>query len=312
MLKKIFVVLFVMIFALPCVAAKKRQSEEVITPLTQLEKRSFQTRTYNSEDKNIVMKSILNVLQDEGYIVYNVNSLLGFIYGVKDFDTTDKNIDISKEFGLSKSRLNYNGVTVATLEVSANITDYGKQLRARINFKRKLLNEYGNAQFIDDVNDGEFYEEFFSKLEREIQLQKQATSKVNEKIIPAVNIVKPKVELQPKKEEPVVELKQDKVQEQEQPQEQVIEPQTEAFAPENEQAKEGFILPEEEVTPQVEDEDSSLETKAELKEQQKAKKELLKQQAAEAKEQARREREEAKLNMEFEKEQAKVMKELQK
>ena len=114
MLKKIFLILFVICLAVP-VFAKKQAQEDIITPMTQLEKRQFQTRTYESNDKALVMKAMLNVLQDEGFIVYNANPLLGFIYGVKDFDTSDPNIDISKEFGLSKARLNLNGVKVATV-----------------------------------------------------------------------------------------------------------------------------------------------------------------------------------------------------
>ena len=95
MLKKILLILFILCLALP-VSAKKRVQEEIITPMTQLEKRQFQTRTYETIDKPLVMKAMLNVLQDEGFIVYNANPLLGFIYGVKDFDTADPNIDISK------------------------------------------------------------------------------------------------------------------------------------------------------------------------------------------------------------------------
>lgn len=172
MIKKILLILFILCLALP-VCAKKTRSEDVITPMTQLEKRQFQTRTYDSTDKALVMKAMLNVLQDEGFIVYNANPLLGFIYGVKDFDTSDPNIDISKEFGLSKSRLNWNGVKVATIETTANITEYGKSMRVRINFKRKLLNIYGNAQFIDDINDENYYQDFFSKVDKAIFLQKQ-------------------------------------------------------------------------------------------------------------------------------------------
>lgn len=172
MLKKILLILFILYLALP-VNAKKRQAETIITPMTQLEKRQFQTRTYESSDKALVMKAMLNVLQDEGFIVYNANPLLGFIYGVKDFDTSDPNIDISKEFGLSKSRLNWNGVKVATIETTANVTEYGKSMRVRVNFKRKLLNIYGNAQFIDDVNDETYYQDFFSKVDKAIFLQKQ-------------------------------------------------------------------------------------------------------------------------------------------
>lgn len=172
MSKRILAILFIFCLALP-VCAKKQVQEEVITPMTQLEKRQFQTRTYESDDKALVMKALLNVLQDEGFIVYNANPLLGFIYGVKDFDTSDPNIDISKEFGLSKARLNWNGVKVATVETTANITEYGKSMRVRINFKRKLLNVYGNAQFIDDINDETYYQDFFSKVDKAIFLQKQ-------------------------------------------------------------------------------------------------------------------------------------------
>ncbi len=172
MIKRILVIVFVLLMALPAVA-RKRQQEEIITPMTQLEKRQFQTRTYQSSDKALVMKAMLNVLQDEGFIVYNANPLLGFIYGVKDFDTSDPNIDISKEFGLSKARLNWNGVKVATVETTANVTEYGKSMRVRVNFKRKLLNVYGNAQFIDDILDKTYYQDFFSKVDKAIFLQKQ-------------------------------------------------------------------------------------------------------------------------------------------
>ena len=190
-MKKFLLILLILGCALPCFA-KKRIEETIITPVTQLEKRQFQTRTYSADDKIAVMKAILNTLQDEGYIVNNVNSLLGFIYGVKDFDTTDPNIDISKEFGFTKSRLNYNGVKVATLEFVANVTEYGNNARVRVNFKRKLLNEYGNAQFIDDVDDAEFYDEFYKKTENNLNLQKQiknGTATVNN--APIINDVLP-------------------------------------------------------------------------------------------------------------------------
>ena len=172
-MKKIIIVMFLLLMSGISVQAKKAQSEAIITPMTQLEKRQFQTRSYNAADRNIVMKAILNVLQDEGFVVYNVNSLLGFIYGVKDFDTSDPNVDITKEFNLSKSRLNLNGIKVATLDVNANVVEFEKVLRVRINFKRKLLNIYGNAQFIEDVEDEEFYKDFYNKLDKVIYLLKQ-------------------------------------------------------------------------------------------------------------------------------------------
>ena len=205
-MKKILAILLILCCALPA-AAKKRQNEEIITPLTQLEKRQFQTKTYSAGDTVIAMKAILNVLQDEGFIVYNVNSLLGYIYGVKDFDISDPNVDISKEFGVTKSRLNYNGVKVATLEMSANVTQYGDNSRVRVNFKRKLLNEYGNAQMIDDIDDVQYYDEFYKKVDLAIALQKQIQQKLQISAPIKIKQTLPKPRPVIKKPEPVIPVK---------------------------------------------------------------------------------------------------------
>ena len=184
MYKKILTIIFILFITLPVCA--KRQSEEIITTMTQLQKRNFQTRTYQSNDKALVMKALLNVFQDEGYMVYNVNSLLGYIYSVKDFDTTDPNIDISKEFGITKSRMSYNGVKIATVESAANVTELGDNIRVRVNFKRKLLNEYGNAQLVEDIDEQSFYENFYSKVDNSLNLQKQTKTPTAKKEIPVV------------------------------------------------------------------------------------------------------------------------------
>ncbi len=47
---------------------------------TQLQIREFQTRSYETKDAKMVMKSLLNVLQDDGFIVKNANVELGLIY----------------------------------------------------------------------------------------------------------------------------------------------------------------------------------------------------------------------------------------
>ena len=59
------------------------------------------------------------------------------------------------------------------LEATANVSDYGKEVRVRINFKRKLLNTYGNAQKIEEVTDETFYQNFFSRVDKAIFIQKQ-------------------------------------------------------------------------------------------------------------------------------------------
>ena len=280
---------------------KKHQTEEIITTMTQLQKRQFQTRTYKSTDKVIVMKGILNTLQDEGYIVYNVNSLLGFIYGVKDFDTTDPNVDISKEFGLTKSRLNYNGVTVATLEVTINVTDYGEDLKVRTNFKRKLLNQYGNAQFIDDIDEEEFYTEFYEKADKAIQLQKQTKAKiqpVRREIIPVPVPVKPRWEV--KKETPIA-----VPQEVSQEAGNKLKPVVDESTVKRTELKEIKIKEE---TPATTKEDIKKVVEQQTEQEELSEKEQAKKEAREEKERIKKEREQAKIEAKLLKEQEKEAK----
>lgn len=170
-MKKIvlFIVLLTIIGVMPVMAAKNKN--EVITPQSQLQKRQYQTRQYDTIKKPALMKAMLNVLQDEGFIVNNANPILGFISGAKEFSTNDKTIDFEKEFGTKKSF--FNGGTVAVVEATANVSEYGKEVRVRINFKRKLLNAYGNAQKIDEITDETYYQNFFSKVDKAIFIQNQ-------------------------------------------------------------------------------------------------------------------------------------------
>ena len=143
--------------------------DEIITPQTQLQKRQYQTRQYSSIDKATLMKAMLNVLQDEGFIVNNANSLLGFISANKEFSTNDKTIDFEREFGTKKQM----GATVAVVEATANVSEYGKAFKVRINIKRKLLNGYGSAIKIEEVTDKKYYQDLFSKVDKAIFIQKQ-------------------------------------------------------------------------------------------------------------------------------------------
>ena len=169
MKKFLILILFLSVITINPSFAKKN-TNDVITPQTQLEKRQYQTRQYSNIPKPVLMKAMLNVLQDEGFIVNNANSLLGFISGAKEFSPKDKTIDIEKEFGTKKGLL---GAVVAVVETTANVSEYGKEMRVRVNFKRKLLNAYGNAYKIEDVSDEQYYQNFFARVDKAIFIQKQ-------------------------------------------------------------------------------------------------------------------------------------------
>ncbi len=59
---------------------------------TQLQTREFQTRSYETNDMKMVMKALLNVLQDDGYIVKNANVDLGLLTATKEIDISAKGV----------------------------------------------------------------------------------------------------------------------------------------------------------------------------------------------------------------------------
>jgi hypothetical protein len=59
------------------------------------------------------------------------------------------------------------------VEVSINVTQYGKTSRVRANFQAKVLDNQGNTVQVFPVEDGKFYQDFFSKVDKSIFLQKQ-------------------------------------------------------------------------------------------------------------------------------------------
>jgi len=137
---------------------------------TQLEIREFQTRSYDTKDTKMVMKSMLNVLQDDGFIVKNANVELGLLTATKEVDVEDKtNSFFASLFSGSDARWNKDSI----VESSANISDYGNQTRVRINFQLKLLNNKSEVVEVKQIEDSKYYQEFFSKVDKGIFIQKE-------------------------------------------------------------------------------------------------------------------------------------------
>lgn len=167
-MKKIFLSLLLVAAVLLPAFAK----EEVIQK-TQLEKRQMQTREYNTSDKTMVMKAMLNVLQDDGFIINNANPLLGCITAIKEYDGRTNNDEISREFGMTSMGVKFSGISSVVVDANANVTDFGGSVRVRMTFKMKLLNAYASVSKVNDVESPEYYKNFFAKVDKAIYLQKQ-------------------------------------------------------------------------------------------------------------------------------------------
>jgi hypothetical protein len=165
-------------------------------PKTALEIREMQTRSFETTDQKMVMKSLLNVLQDEGFIVKTANVELGLL-------TAEKDVEVSGSAASSGSGVN-TGTAIAlgvvelalrltvardapastpstpsssnnsddrwaryrNVECSANISEYGTQTRVRINFQVKVIDNKGAVMSVEQVEDPRFYQEFFAKVDK--------------------------------------------------------------------------------------------------------------------------------------------------
>src|SRR4051812_28871903 len=92
-------------------------------PATEL--RAIQTRTYDLPDTKAMLKTVLDVLQDDGYIVDYGQTELGILHATKTISASgDQDFNLTGEFfpGAAGSR---SSGFAARLDATANITAFG-------------------------------------------------------------------------------------------------------------------------------------------------------------------------------------------
>ena len=139
-------------------------------PKTQLEIREFQTRDYDTSDVKMVMKSLLNVLQDDGYIVGTASMELGLLSASKEVNIENKGeAVIMTILGGQHARW----TKQSRLLCSGNVTEMGKVTKVRVNFQLKTFDNKGAMIDVKTIEDPQFYQEFFAKVDKGIFIGKQ-------------------------------------------------------------------------------------------------------------------------------------------
>lgn len=139
-------------------------------PMTQLQVRQIQSRKYNTKDTRLIMKAVLNVLQDDGFIVKNAQLELGLLSAEKDVDVENKGQAL---FATLLSGQQARWAKHAVIEVSANVSEHGEETRVRVNFQRKTFNNVGVVSNITQIIDSAYYQQFFSKVSKGVFIQEE-------------------------------------------------------------------------------------------------------------------------------------------
>src|SRR5262250_2252166 len=143
------------------------------TPKTQLEVREFQTRTFDTADSKLVMKAMLNVLQDDGYVVKNAVVELGLITASKDIDIAPGRSGPSDGFGGLGGAVIFGGPQTAPTyrktevrDFTGNVSEFGTQTKVRVSFQSKVLDNRGETVSVEPIDDPVFYQDFFSRMDK--------------------------------------------------------------------------------------------------------------------------------------------------
>ena len=137
---------------------------------SQLEIRQMQTSEFQTSDTKMVLSAMLNTLQDEGYMVRQINTEMGFFNAVMEIDdeNTFGKVWCSFWFG-PHGTWRENSI----VECTANVTLHGEVTRVRANFVVKSMNNRGGVTKIHTIEDQKFYQEFFSKVDKGIFIEKE-------------------------------------------------------------------------------------------------------------------------------------------
>ena len=150
---------------------------------SQLEVRQAQTRDFDTADTKLVMKAMLNVLQDDGYVVKNAVVDLGLITAAKDVDLAPGRSG-AESGGLGGAVVFGGGIVLGSQsapryrkteqrEFTGNVSELGQQTRVRVSFQRKVLDNRGEVVDVEAVDDPEVYQDFFSRMDKSVFLQRE-------------------------------------------------------------------------------------------------------------------------------------------
>jgi len=156
------------------------QIEPPKPPLTQLQLRQLQSRSYENKDFITAMRAVINALLDEGFIIKNADKDLGFIQATKDIEISggvpSPSVDIFGGFG---------GVGVwggpqqrwrnsSQIDCSGTLTKVGNSTNVRLIFQRKTLDNFGVPMNISLIEDPEYYQNVFVKIDKSLFLERES------------------------------------------------------------------------------------------------------------------------------------------
>lgn len=142
-------------------------------PLTQLQLRQLQSRSYENRELKVAMRAVINALLDEGFIIKNADKDLGFVQASKEQDVSGGGSGGFVGWGglLTNNDVRWQNTTM--IDASGTLTPVGKSTNVRLIFQKKILDNYGVAMGVHVITDPIFYQNIFTKIDKSLFLEKE-------------------------------------------------------------------------------------------------------------------------------------------
>lgn len=139
-----------------------------------VEKRTMQTRFFETEDEPRLLAASIGVLQDLGFTMEESESDLGVLLATKDRD--------AMEAGQVVGAVLIAALTGAAMAIDRNqkirvsvvtrpVDDGRGRTAVRVTFQRLVWNTHGQLSKIESLNEPELYQGFFEKLSQSVFLE---------------------------------------------------------------------------------------------------------------------------------------------
>ena len=145
-----------------------------------LEVRAAQSRSFDPGDARLVLKAVVNVLQDEGFVIREASAELGVVSAVKEWRSRQANggLRIAKWIAApmtyGASLLIPSGRTEFTaVEANVNVTQEAARVRVRISLVAKVTDKQGRVQSVRPVDDASAYQGLLARLDKAVFLQQE-------------------------------------------------------------------------------------------------------------------------------------------
>lgn len=146
-----------------CLSSCTRKIDE--PEIAQMRLRNMQSHTYVKVDAKTVAKEVIALLQDEGYMLKNINPEMGVLTAERNFDIEKFSTKFfAKLFSGKRGRWK----KYSTVELTANFIEEKGNTRMRINYLVRVFDNFGRMIDVHQVLDEKQYGDFFTKIQREL------------------------------------------------------------------------------------------------------------------------------------------------